>query len=56
MACPNCHSEDTPKNVGFTWWGGALGSRLLNHVECMRCGTRFNGETGRSNNTAIAIT
>jgi hypothetical protein len=41
--------------VGFTWWGGVIGARLVHHVECPRCGARFNGRTGQSNSTAIAI-
>jgi hypothetical protein len=44
-----------PRPIGFTWWGGFLGPKLLHHVECTRCGARFNGSTGRSNTTAIAI-
>jgi hypothetical protein len=55
MQCPRCRSEEAPRSVGFTWWGGLIGPRLLNHVECPNCGERFNGATGRSNNTAIGI-
>ncbi len=31
--CPRCASQDvlTPE---FTWWGGAIGPRLLNHRVC----------------------
>lgn len=43
------------KRVTFTWWGGLLGPKLFTHVTCVRCGTAYNGKTGRSNNTAIAI-
>jgi hypothetical protein len=44
-----------PNPVGFTWWGGLIGSKIINHVECPRCFSRFNGKTGQSNNGAIAI-
>jgi uncharacterized protein (DUF983 family) len=52
--CPNCGAED-PKRVSFTWWGGALGPWMFTHVACQECGTTYNGKTGKSNNTAIAI-
>ena len=28
---------------------------ILNHVRCDRCGTTYNGRSGKSNNTGIAI-
>jgi hypothetical protein len=28
---------------------------MLTHVRCQDCGTCYNGNTGRSNNTAIGI-
>jgi hypothetical protein len=43
------------KRVGFTWWGGMLGPKLFTHVKCAQCGQAYNGKTGRSNDTAIAI-
>jgi hypothetical protein len=52
--CPECGCRDA-KKVGFTWWGGLLGPSLLTHVECLDCGTCFNGKTGRSNTTGIII-
>lgn len=52
--CPKCGTTD-PKKVGMTWWGGALGPRLFSHVKCTKCGTGFNGRSGRSNQGAIAI-
>lgn len=55
MQCPQCRGDDEPRPVGFTWWGGLIGPRLFHHVECPRCGTRFNGKTGQSNATAIGI-
>src|SRR5688572_29822306 len=52
--CPNCRGADI-RRVGFTLWGGWLGPRMFNHVECAQCGTTYNGKTGSSNATAIAI-
>jgi hypothetical protein len=53
-ACPQCQSTDVAQ-VSFTWWGGVLGPKLLNHVQCCKCGTTFNGKTGASNTTGIVI-
>ena len=44
-----------PMPVGFTWWGGLIGSKIINHVECPACHSRFNGKTGADNTGAIAI-
>jgi hypothetical protein len=52
--CPNCAS-DKAEAIGFTWWGGVVGPKMLNHVKCTQCGTTYNGKTGKSNQTAIAI-
>ena len=54
MACPACQSDAAPKAVRMSWWGGAVGPKLLSHVECAGCHTRYNATTGRSNNRAIA--
>jgi transposase-like protein len=54
LNCPKCGSTSV-KKVPFTWWGGALGPALLTHVKCQGCGTQFNGKTGRSNTSAIAV-
>jgi hypothetical protein len=53
--CPHCGAQGHAKKVGFTWWGGALGPWMFCHVRCSECGTCYNGRTGKSNNTAIAI-
>lgn len=53
-ACPKCQRPD-PDKVGFTWWGGVIGPRMLSHVKCRGCGTQYNGKTGQSNTTAIVI-
>jgi hypothetical protein len=55
MQCPKCQQDVSPSPVGFTWWGGLIGSKIINHVECPACHNRFNGRTGKSNDAAIAI-
>jgi hypothetical protein len=52
--CPQCRRPD-PEKVGFTWWGGMIGPRMLSHVKCRSCGTAYNGKTGQSNTTGIVI-
>ena len=54
VACPRCGGQDIEK-LGFTWWGGVLGPKLLTHVKCGGCGVKYNGKTGGSNDGAIAI-
>lgn len=44
-----------PQPVGFTWWGGLVGAKLINHVECPACRARFNGKTGQDNTTNIVL-
>ncbi len=52
--CPNCGNTIASK-IGFTWWGGMLGPALFTHVKCYRCGSAYNGKTGKWNTVAIAI-
>jgi uncharacterized protein (DUF983 family) len=52
--CPNCESIFADK-VGFTWWGGLIGPRILTHVKCTKCGHTYNGKTGRDNTTGIVV-
>jgi hypothetical protein len=52
--CPSCGSVYA-KPITFTWWGGLVGPKLFSHVACYQCNTAYNGKTGKSNNTAIAI-
>ena len=54
LSCPTCGSYAAQK-IPSTWWGGTLGPALLTHVRCQSCGTQYNGKTGRSNTTAIAV-
>jgi len=53
-ACPKCGASD-PTALKFTWWGGALGPKLLSHVKCASCGNKYNGKTGGDNTTGIVI-
>ncbi len=53
--CPECNNRGNATRVGFTWWGGLVGPALFTHVRCNDCGTCYNGKSGKSNNTAIAI-
>jgi hypothetical protein len=52
--CPKCSAESATYQ-SYTWWGGLLGPKLFTHVKCGSCSTTYNGKTGRSNNTAIAV-
>jgi uncharacterized Zn finger protein len=52
--CPKCSAPD-PQLLKFTWWGGALGPKMLTHVKCQNCGNKYNGKTGGDNNAGIAI-
>jgi len=52
--CPNCGSPDS-RVPSFTWWGGAVGHRILSHVICNHCNKGFNSKTGGSNTTGIVI-
>lgn len=52
--CPRCGSPHLVR-PSFTWWGGLIGPKLLNHTDCGSCGLGFNAKTGTSNATAIGI-
>lgn len=52
--CPACGSQNAER-MKFTWWGGVLGPKLLTHVKCPQCATKFNGKTGRDNTRNIII-
>lgn len=51
--CPACQQQSATR-LNYTWWGGALGPRMLTHVKCGGCGATYNGKTGQSNNAKIA--
>jgi hypothetical protein len=52
--CPQCGTSQAAA-LNFTWWGGALGPRLLSHVKCQDCGKTYNGKTGKDNTTGIVV-
>lgn len=52
--CPKCGAAD-PKLLRFTWWGGALGPKMLTHVKCQNCGHKYNGKSGNNNTAGIAV-
>lgn len=52
--CPGCETT-LAKKVGYTWWGGFLGPKILSHVRCTSCGETYNGKTGKSNRMAIVL-
>lgn len=52
--CPKCNAASATQ-MKMTWWGGALGPKLLTHVKCDACGNKYNGKTGQDNTTKIVI-
>lgn len=52
--CPKC-GADGAQLAKFTWWGGAIGPRVLTHVKCVSCGNKYNGKTGGDNVAGIVI-
>lgn len=40
---------------GFTWWGGAIGQKIISHVKCNDCSRTFNAKSGKSNTPAIIV-
>jgi rubredoxin len=54
VPCPKCGSAD-PELTKFTWWGGAIGPRILTHVKCPSCRYKYNGKTGKDNTTGIVV-
>ena len=53
-ACPRCQDMNCSK-PGYTWWGGFLGPKLIDHLKCARCGFAFNPRTGQPITGAIVI-
>lgn len=54
VPCPKCNTPE-PQRMKFTWWGGLLGPKILNHVKCAACGNTFNGKSGKPNTNGIII-
>jgi hypothetical protein len=40
---------------GLTIWGSFYGPAVLHHVQCLSCGNKYNGRSGRSNLVPAAI-
>jgi hypothetical protein len=54
VPCPRCGSPYASP-VGFSWWGGMLGPRMISLVKCNHCRLQYKGKTGESPNGFIAI-
>jgi len=52
--CPKCKGTNVQR-PSFTWWGGAIGPKLLSHAVCRGCGYGYNWKTGQSNTNGIII-
>ena len=52
--CPKCNAASAER-VKFTWWGGVLGPKLLTHVKCSNCGSKYNGKSGKDNTKGIVV-
>ena len=52
--CPRCHGPYASK-PSFTWWGGFLGPKIIDHVKCNNCGYSYNPRTGQPITGAIVI-
>jgi hypothetical protein len=52
--CPRC-GVPAGRLMTFTWWGGFIGPKILNHHRCDACGYTYNGKTGQPNTTGIVI-
>jgi hypothetical protein len=46
--CPSC-GQKKGERVLWTLWGSFYFSAMFHHVRCAECGTKYNGNTGRSN-------
>ncbi len=51
--CPRCGGYT--KKVGYTWWGGIIGPKMMNLHKCANCKLSFNATTMQSAETAIII-
>ncbi len=54
LPCPKCGGMGAER-LSFTWWGGLIGPKVLNHVRCPHCSYNYNGKTGRDNTKGIII-
>jgi hypothetical protein len=46
--CPECGCPGHAEKVKYTWWGGILAPALFSIVECNKCGSRYNGKSGKN--------
>jgi hypothetical protein len=51
--CPYCRAQSA-NSVGFTWWGGLLGPRIMGIVKCNNCHNQFT-KNGNKAGGAIGI-
>lgn len=52
--CPKCGSNSVSA-VGWTWWGGMLGPKMMNHTKCQSCSYTYNSKTRQSNTRGVVI-
>jgi len=52
-ACPTCGGRLSEPS--FTWWGGALGHKMLGVERCESCKQWWVKKTGQSGSTRVAI-
>jgi transposase-like protein len=52
--CPKCGSMNVSP-VSYTWWGGVIGPKLLNHTKCKDCKYTYNRKTREPNTNKIII-
>lgn len=52
--CPKCGNPRSTK-VSYTWWGGILGPAMFSMVQCTRCRTQYNKNTGKVVGAAVII-
>lgn len=52
--CPFCGASDY-REPRFTWWGGAVGHKIISHVICNQCSKGFNRKSGKDNFMPILL-
>ena len=53
-ACPGCGGGPLA-DPSFTWWGGAIGHKLLGVEKCQACKRWWVKKTGQPGNRRVAI-
>ena len=54
VRCPRCPAGEVVP-LGWSWWGGMLGARVLRYVRCLECGSAWSRIWGRSVPGMIAL-